>query len=119
MTIDYHDGRPLGMLLGAIDGATSRRRQRFADPFAIGLGTTIKPDASGTLYLRVNDSAGQLDDNRGTLTVTIEAVRAECTLAVDTLADASEQWRSRFARLSIRLDRLRLDTRRHLNNADP
>jgi hypothetical protein len=44
----------------------------FAHPFAIGLGTTIKPEMSGTLYLRVNDSAAKLDDNRGNLTVTIE-----------------------------------------------
>jgi hypothetical protein len=39
---------------------------------AIGLHTTLKPTATGTLYLRVNDSAAKLDDNRGTLTVTIE-----------------------------------------------
>ena len=55
VTIDYHDGRPLGMLLGAIDG-TNATATTLADPFAIGLGTTIKPTASGTLYLRVNDS---------------------------------------------------------------
>ena len=44
----------------------------FAEPIEIGLSTTITPTASGTLYLRVNDSAARLDDNRGTLTVTIE-----------------------------------------------
>jgi hypothetical protein len=27
---------------------------------------------SGTLYLRVNDSAARLDDNRGTLTIRID-----------------------------------------------
>ena len=76
MTIEYHDGRPLGMLLGAIDPdgePAPNAEASFADPVAIGLQAIIKPAASGTLYLRVNDSAGRLDDNRGTLTVTIEA----------------------------------------------
>lgn len=70
VTIEYHDGKPLGMLLGAIDGGTGDAT--LAHPFAIGLGTTIRPAASGTLYLRVNDSAGRLGDNRGRLSVTIE-----------------------------------------------
>ncbi len=74
VTIDYHDGRPLGMLLGAIDargGRSPAPGASFAEPFAIGLHATIKPTASGTLYLRVNNSAGSLDDNGGTLSVTI------------------------------------------------
>ena len=79
VTIEYHDGRPLGELLGAVVGAGSNEATKttagsdgFAHPFTIGLGTTIKPEVSGTLYLRVNDSAAQLDDNRGSLAVTIE-----------------------------------------------
>jgi hypothetical protein len=69
VTLDYHNGRPLGMLLGAIDGRT--KGATLADSIDIGLKTTITPTASGTLYLRVNDSAGRLDDNRGELTVTV------------------------------------------------
>lgn len=70
VTIEYHDGRPLGMLIGAIDGRAGDAT--FANPIDIGLGATITPKTSGTLYLRVNDSAGKLADNRGTLSVTIE-----------------------------------------------
>jgi hypothetical protein len=75
ITIEYYGGRPLGMLLGAIDSRgkrTAASGESFAEPFAIGLHATIKPKSSGTLYFRVNDSAGKLDDNRGTLTVRIE-----------------------------------------------
>ncbi len=76
VTIEYHDGRPLGILLGAIDARpTGAEAASFVRPVAIGLGTTITPAASGPLYLRVNDSAGRLDDNRGSLTVTIETTR--------------------------------------------
>jgi hypothetical protein len=71
VTIEYHDGRPLGMLLGAIDGRTSKAN--LASPIEIGLGATIKPAASGTLYLRVNDSGGRLDENSGVLSVVIAA----------------------------------------------
>jgi hypothetical protein len=69
VTLDYHNGKPLGILLGAIDGRT--KGTSLSDPIDVGLAATIKPSASGTLYLRVNESANRLDDNRGTLTVTI------------------------------------------------
>lgn len=78
ITIDYHDGRPLGMLLGAVDARDERTTPTdftFAKPLAIGLRAIVKPTASGTLYLRVNDSAARLDDNRGTLSVKIEPTR--------------------------------------------
>jgi hypothetical protein len=103
-TIEYYAGQPLGILLGAIDARTDKpsaesNRERDSDqvaraaeatlakptspiaeatlakPLAIGLARTVTPTASGTLYLRVNDSAGRLADNQGTLTVTIEPAR--------------------------------------------
>lgn len=70
VTIEYHDGRPLGMLLGVIvpdDGDEAT----FAKPLAIGLFAKVTPEVSGTLYLRVNDSVARLGDNRGRLTITI------------------------------------------------
>ncbi|MEX2092499.1 MAG: hypothetical protein WD971_07465, partial [Pirellulales bacterium] len=71
VTLEYHDGRPLGMLVGAIvpDGAGGEAG--FARPLAIGLEATIQPEVSGTLYLRVNDSAARLGDSRGALTIRI------------------------------------------------
>jgi hypothetical protein len=77
VTIEYHDGRPLGMLLGAVVGEESpaSAQARFVAPIEIGLQTTIEPDTNGTLYLRVNDSASRLHDNRGMLSVTIEEAR--------------------------------------------
>jgi hypothetical protein len=78
VTIDYHDGRPLGILLGAIDSrdkSATGAGPTFANPTVIGLRATLKPTVSGTLYLRVNDSASKLDDNRGRVSVKIEAVR--------------------------------------------
>ena len=60
VTIEYHDGHPLGMLLGAIvpdeTAPAGDRETGFAHPLAIGLGARITPKVSGTLYLRVNDS---------------------------------------------------------------
>jgi hypothetical protein len=75
ITIEYHDGRPLGMLLGAIrpdNESAANSEGSFARPIAIGLQAVLKPAASGTLFLRVNDTPAHLDDNQGTLTVTIE-----------------------------------------------
>jgi len=47
----------------------------FANPVVIGLHTILKPTVSGTLYLRVNESASKLDDNHGSINVKIEAIR--------------------------------------------
>jgi hypothetical protein len=70
VTIEYHDGRPLGMLLGAIDGRSAGAT--LAEAFAVGTEATITPAADGVLYLRINDSPARLDDNRGSVTATIE-----------------------------------------------
>jgi hypothetical protein len=74
VTIEYHEGHPLGMLLGAVMREGDRPQigeMSFSEPFAIGLEATLNPKTSGTLFLRVNDAAGQLHDNRGTLKVMV------------------------------------------------
>jgi hypothetical protein len=73
VTIEYYRGRPLGMLLGAVcdDESKTATIDGLLDPVEIGLESTIAPEHSGTLYLRVNDSAGSLDNNAGTLSVAI------------------------------------------------
>ncbi len=37
----------------------------------IGLNAIIEPKHTGTLYLRINDFAGELADNRGAANVTV------------------------------------------------
>ncbi len=76
VSIRYYQGRPLGMLLAAVrpdrpsaNGTTALLRAK-----AIGLGATIAPQESGTLFLKINDSAGELDDNAGELSVQVRKV---------------------------------------------
>lgn len=72
VTLRYHAGRPLGRLLAAVrpdDGGD--RLSAFLSPEEIGLAATISPSASGTLFLAINDSPGELAENSGTLNVTI------------------------------------------------
>jgi hypothetical protein len=71
ITLEYHAGRPLGMLLGAVVDPRGSGTAGFAKPIAIGLGFELEPAQAGTLYVRVNDSAARLEDNRGSLTVTV------------------------------------------------
>lgn len=74
VSIRYYHGRPLGMLLAAVRPDTSGEptaRKAFA-PIPVGLGTTLTPEATGTLYLRINDSAAELGDNAGTLRVKVQ-----------------------------------------------
>ena len=72
VTIRYHRGLPLGILLAAVrpterDSAISP----FFEPQVIGLSGTIMPQQAGTLYLRINDFAGELADNQGSAKVVV------------------------------------------------
>ncbi|REK12030.1 MAG: hypothetical protein DWQ37_13530 [Planctomycetota bacterium] len=73
VTIEYHDGRPLGMLLAAVraDDPSTQAPSGLIQPLAIGLERTFRVERAGTLYLRINDSPGRLSDNEGVARVEI------------------------------------------------
>ncbi len=72
VTIRYYRGRPLGVLLAAVvGGAAGQQGTAFLRPQTIGLGTTLEVPSSGTLFLRINESAADLADNAGTLDAAI------------------------------------------------
>ncbi len=73
VSIRYYRGRPLGILLGAVrpDEPTADGTSALLRPVVVGLETTLTPEQSGTLYLRINDSAAEWSDNAGELKVDI------------------------------------------------
>jgi len=73
VSIRYHQGRPLGVLLAAVQPDHPPRNSVSAllRPTVVGLGATLLPNETGTLFLKINDSPGQLDDNAGELTVKV------------------------------------------------
>lgn len=77
VSIRYYQGRPLGILLGAVrpDEPWQGGPSPLIRPVVLGLEAALTPARSGTLFLRVNDSAAELDDNAGTLTVEVRAER--------------------------------------------
>jgi hypothetical protein len=74
VTIHYYQGRPLGMLLAAVSNDTESLTP-LARPQPIGLQATLPAPQGGTLYLKINESAAHLSDNRGELTVRVQAAR--------------------------------------------
>ena len=74
VSIRYYHGRPLGVLLAAVrpDRSNTKGSSALLRPVVVGLGTTLSPRETGTLYLRINDSAAELADNAGELKVEIE-----------------------------------------------
>ena len=72
ITIRYHRGQPLGMLLGVVydEGAPSPVSP-LSKPEAIGLAARLTPTTAGTLYLSVNEASAGLADNRGAIEVQI------------------------------------------------
>ena len=73
ITLEYHAGRPLGMLLAAIDpgGDSNARFAAFEKPISVGLGTKFVAPQSGALWLRVNDSPARLGENKGEVRVKV------------------------------------------------
>ena len=72
VTLRYHDGQPLGMLLGVL--RSQQNPGEFAKPIPLGLQATVTPSEDAVLYLRVNDSPAELSDNQGMLEVRIKPV---------------------------------------------
>lgn len=73
ITIHYHRGRPLGMLLYAI-GAREPAvgvRSPLLDPLALGDRIRIRPASDGVLFVRLNEPAGQLGDNDGSMQIDV------------------------------------------------
>lgn len=82
ITIDYHRGRPIGMLLGALTPEPTNTLDRaeqgqgsFLEPLAIGREQTLKVEYPSRLYLKINEATGRLSDNVGTLKVLVEKQR--------------------------------------------
>jgi len=73
ITLHYHQGRPLGLLLGAVrdDTRPLAGLTPLARPEVVGAEMRLRVRMPGTLYLRINESAARLSDNAGQLTVRI------------------------------------------------
>ncbi len=76
VTLRYVRGKPLGCLLYALrpDDPAAKRPSGLIRPLVAGLETTLTSSQSGTLYFRINDSAGELSDNAGAAEVEITAL---------------------------------------------
>jgi len=74
VTIEYHQGHPLGALLGALVPASQESDPSFARPALLGLDAVLTPTADAVLYVRVNDSPAKLGDNAGSVALRIEPV---------------------------------------------
>ncbi|QDU54862.1 hypothetical protein [Aeoliella mucimassa] len=76
ITLSYHAGQPLGKLLAVVDprpigDGSASATSAFVTPTPVGLSGQLAPSQSGVLYLRLNDSPGELGDNHGDATVSI------------------------------------------------
>ena len=77
ISIRYSRGRPLGQLQATVLAETADGRppgSSMLREVTLGNDAVFEAIESGTLYLRVNDAWGELADNRGSLSVTVEPV---------------------------------------------
>jgi hypothetical protein len=73
VSIRYYGGRPLGLLVAAVRPDAPQVSSALLAPRDVGLETILTPKETGTLYLRINDSAAELHDNAGAADVEISA----------------------------------------------
>ena len=73
VTLRYHAGRPVGVLLAAVHdpAVVPHGLCTLCKPLAVGADATWKCGQDGVLYLRVNEAPNQLADNRGELMVEV------------------------------------------------
>ncbi|MBM4000179.1 MAG: hypothetical protein FJ297_11700 [Planctomycetes bacterium] len=70
ITLHYYRGKPLGMLLAAV--VPNSDPARIGVPIEIGLHADLRPNVSGRLYWKINESAADLADNEGRYSVRIQ-----------------------------------------------
>ncbi len=79
ITLDYHQGKPLGVLLiGTVQVDSEDSAAAIAgllDPVSAGESADMTIKTSGTLCLRINESTARISDNEGVLEVTIKKVQ--------------------------------------------
>ena len=75
VTIRYYGDRPLGELMFAVlgDNGSPAEEASFLQPLSVGERMTFTPATGGTLFFRVNDSNGELFDNRGRLQIAVRS----------------------------------------------
>ena len=73
VTIQYHRGFPKGMLLGALKENDATGTSPLTRPRPLGREQLLRPARDAVLFLRINEPAGMRADNRGELTVHIDA----------------------------------------------
>ena len=71
MTLRYHNKRPLGELIAAVDNPTEDGLTDLVNMVSVGSSNEVHTEGAGVLYFRVNDHPAELHDNRGTLRVVI------------------------------------------------
>jgi len=76
VSIRYHAGRPLGMLVAAIRSTELPKQEppisTLLTALPVGREAQLKPKIAGTLYFRINDYWNELADNTGKLHVTVK-----------------------------------------------
>lgn len=76
VSIHYHQGRPLGLLLAAVrpDEATAGS-SALVRPIVVGSEAIVRPTQNGTLYLKLNESPAAVANGKGKVTIEVIAER--------------------------------------------
>ena len=72
VTIRYHHGLPLGMLVAAVrNDSVPASPSELLQPTPIGLAAELTPTSTGTLWLKINEHESEWADNEGKVEVEV------------------------------------------------
>ena len=95
VTIRYHRGHPLGMLLAATvshPNGNDEFAESLLQPIALGRSGTLTSDKDALLYLAINEPSKGLANNKGAITVRIQRQRRGKSIdALQTSGKASSR----------------------------
>lgn len=73
VTLEYYRGQPLGKMLMVVAKPLEKEGPtELIEPIGVGSKLDWKPTQDGELFFKVNESSGNLQDNQGEITVTIQ-----------------------------------------------
>ncbi|MCR9293158.1 MAG: hypothetical protein NXI32_10595 [bacterium] len=76
VTLEYHNGHPLGRLMMAVAAPMrSEEASRVINEWPVGSGREIDLTQSGELFFRLNEASHERADNEGAITVRVELLQ--------------------------------------------
>ena len=71
ISVEYHEGHPIGCVIASIQPLSASNETKRWETIRVGRSVALEPEATGLLFLKINEPSSELYDNRGTLSIQV------------------------------------------------